>query len=370
MSQLRIIDTNEILTATITAFSEQASFPKENIQNPLRPRVWRSETNYDITAANNAIDFDEGGGELNATVAALNYDAAGLATAIKTALEAAGAETYTVTYSSTTGKWTLTSDTGGTFSLLWSTGTNTATTIGGSIGFDTSSDDTAALTYTGDFIAIHTTDGLIFDLGSAKSIDSFVLVFDAVDGSKFTSSAIIRLLGNSVNAWGAPPVDVTVGFDSTYETFSHFFTTPEVYQFWRIFITDPQNPNIFIELSKVILGGATQLTQLPQIGFQDIREDQSDIFRTKFGQKYADIYPIIRSMVFSYSALDKVDSETLQQLWEVHGIHTPLTIVLDPLATTFDKDRFLIYGCFMGSLEATNVFNQFFDTEFEIIEAL
>jgi len=107
------------------------------------------------------LDFTEGGGELNATLTAAAYpvgatsaEAGTLCKEIKTQLEATGAQTYTVTYSYTTRKFTITQDTGGTFSILWKTGTNgsdgTDIHCGTLLGYSDAADDTGATAYVAD----------------------------------------------------------------------------------------------------------------------------------------------------------------------------------------------------------------------------
>lgn len=84
---------------------------------------------YEIDATNNKINFKEdAGSELTATLSSAEYaDAAALAAQIKTQMESAGSGTYTITYSATTCKFTV-SVAGGasTFQFLWKTGTNGA----------------------------------------------------------------------------------------------------------------------------------------------------------------------------------------------------------------------------------------------------
>ncbi|NQV37670.1 MAG: hypothetical protein HQ509_06680, partial [Candidatus Marinimicrobia bacterium] len=107
-----------------------------------------------VTGSNDALDFSDGGaGDLLATIPADSYTGATLATAIDVALEAVGGDNYTVTYSSSTGKFTLVSAGigPGDFELRWSSGGRAATSIGRFIGFDISADDTGALTYVGDY---------------------------------------------------------------------------------------------------------------------------------------------------------------------------------------------------------------------------
>lgn len=104
-----------------------------------------------ITAAtNDKLDFNDGGGEENVTLTAGVYKTPiELAREIETKMNALTTDTITVTYSNSTGKFTIASD-GATLSLLWNTGTNTATSVGTTIGFLVAADDTAALTYTSD----------------------------------------------------------------------------------------------------------------------------------------------------------------------------------------------------------------------------
>ncbi len=89
-----------------------------------------------IDNTNHSIDFKEdGGSQLHATIASLTYamgtssaQAGTLCAAVKTALQAVGTGTYTVTYSYSTKKMTIAA--GGAVTLiqiLWLTGTNQAT---------------------------------------------------------------------------------------------------------------------------------------------------------------------------------------------------------------------------------------------------
>lgn len=105
-----------------------------------------------VDTSNNKIDFNEGSTELTATVASGSYTATTLAAAIKAALEDAGALTFTVTFSTTTAKFTIAAS--GTFALLWNTGTHKAADIHTMCGYSALADDTSAATYTADTVAI------------------------------------------------------------------------------------------------------------------------------------------------------------------------------------------------------------------------
>ncbi len=111
-----------------------------------------SQTVFKIeTGVNDKIDANDSGPAFTATLTAGTYTGGSLATEIETQLEASGADNYTVTYSSSTGKFTLVDDTGG-WALEWDTGSNTATSAGPLLGFDISADDNGATdTFTSNF---------------------------------------------------------------------------------------------------------------------------------------------------------------------------------------------------------------------------
>lgn len=106
----------------------------------------------EITSSDIYLDFTSDNGTFAATVTAKWYkNPKDLADAIQSALTAADSlETYTCTYSDSTGKFTIATSTSTLFSLLWNTGANTANTIGDKIGFSVAADDTGATSYEGD----------------------------------------------------------------------------------------------------------------------------------------------------------------------------------------------------------------------------
>jgi len=103
----------------------------------------------EIDATNNKLDFKEGSGaEQTATITSGTYIPAALATEIETQLNATSSLLWTCVYSATY-KFYITSESAS--SILWYSGTNTATTIGKNIGFDIMSDDTSETSYTSDY---------------------------------------------------------------------------------------------------------------------------------------------------------------------------------------------------------------------------
>lgn len=102
---------------------------------------------FDLTADNDAylLDFDEGGSELTATLNFGDYTLTDFLAEVETALNAAGALTYTVSLDRATRYVTIAAS--GTFSLLVSSGSHGAAVFT-KLGFS-GTDKTAAATYTG-----------------------------------------------------------------------------------------------------------------------------------------------------------------------------------------------------------------------------
>lgn len=370
---LRLIDFNyaQLAATALTASSSDPAFPVNNIKNPIRSRVHRTSGNFVITSANRKINFKESGGgsELTATITTGTYTPTTLAAAIKTAMDAVGASDYTITYSTSTGLWTIVTN-GAFLSILWLTGTDTANSVGATLGFDVTADDTGALTYTGSNIAIHTEESIVFDLGTTEAIDTVALLFDLVNGNKLSDDAVVTIQANATNAWSSPSVSQALSIDDTYGIATHFFSSDQSYRYWRLKIVDPENPYLYIETSKVILGKGVTLDSGPGRGFVEKKRDQSAIQETSFGHRYADIYPIRRGLEFQYPGLTASDTALLEAAFRQNGSVTPIAVAFDPTGTLFDKDRFFIYGYFQNSLDITHLSGANFTVPLSIQEAV
>jgi len=146
---------------------------------------------FNIGGTNKYIDFKEDigsgfGGELVATLTEGYYTVSELETEIKTQLEAAsdvGGNNvdYTVSYDSTTKKFTIKESTSLLTStglqVLWKTGTHgldlANNSVASVLGYNTAADDTGATTYTGDNDVgegtIHLEIGTTFTIGSSNN---------------------------------------------------------------------------------------------------------------------------------------------------------------------------------------------------------
>ena len=130
------VNSNGLLEATYAGDGDRAMF------NPI-----------EITATDTKFDFTDDGGTVVATITAQFYESPhALAEALETAANAVSTDVITVDFTDTgadAGKYVIASD-GSVLSLLWSSGGNTANTVGDKMGFVVASDDTGSTSYTGD----------------------------------------------------------------------------------------------------------------------------------------------------------------------------------------------------------------------------
>ncbi|MDH3324062.1 MAG: hypothetical protein OEL89_00325 [Candidatus Peregrinibacteria bacterium] len=98
-----------------------------------------------VNSQNNSLDFDEGAGEINATINSGSYTITDFATEIKRVLDTNGTQAYTVSVDRVTRFITISA--AANFDLLFSTGLNNTTSIKSLLGF--SVDVTGTNSYTG-----------------------------------------------------------------------------------------------------------------------------------------------------------------------------------------------------------------------------
>jgi hypothetical protein len=140
----------------------------------------------EITASTDTIDWTDDSGTWAATVESKwYYDPIELASALQSAMNAATSEVFTVSYSNSTGKFTITYASPTTLSLLWNTGANTAQTIGAKLGFSVAADDTGATTYTSD--------------NALTLTASYTPSYDAVDPIVFKDAELF--IGTQLQNW-------------------------------------------------------------------------------------------------------------------------------------------------------------------------
>lgn len=335
---IQVFSTNLIDEAVSKVVSsEKTAYPASNAYNIDRRRLtWRSNGYWSVSAPANTIVFRESiGVDLTATIAVANYasDTTFLA-AIKTALDAAGASTYTVSRDTSTGHIKIISDGlggGGIFSLMWTS----ATGFGTIIGFNTAADDTGALTYTADLLRIHTEEHFIFDLGFPANPTGMIAVSDRNRPINISPTATITLEANPTNSFTAPVETFTITVrDYLLGYLNHegiAQLAPSGYRYWKLKIIDKDNPDLYLELGAIFLGNHIEMERgCPAFPYEGQPIDNSSIEFSESGQTWVGKRPQSESHNLGWEKLTNNDFAALKNFWEDYGTHSSFFVCLDP----------------------------------------
>lgn len=337
---VRIFDDNFSDLATITSSSEQAAFPLTNAFNAQRrSRVWRSNGYWNVTSSNNTIIFRENTGvDLTATVAVGAYTSTStFYAAIKSAFEAAGARTYTVSQDSTTLRTEIANDGGSTvFEIYWS---NVSTTMGELLGYDTDTDDTGSYTYTADALVIHTSEWVTWDFGLSSNPKAFALIGSRNESLQISPSATLTLSGNETNVWTSPTAQINLTYDDKviYSVNENgLWGSSGSLRFARLEITDKDNANGYVQVGSLYLGDYFDATRgAVQFPFASQYVDRSITTFSEGGQSFSDIREKTEVFTIQWFGLTTSERESIDSIWNDFGTSLPFFIQFDPNANFY-----------------------------------
>lgn len=323
--------------SSITTSSAKAQFPASNLYNgSRRSKLWRSNGYYEVKAGENTITFQETSSvDLIATVTVGEYTSfSDFALAVKTALDNAGASTYTVTQDTSTLKIKITSDGsggGGIFSIMWTSSTNMAYMM----GYSYTTDDTGFLTYTADNLRLTTGEFILVDMGLEANPDAVALIARRNSNMIFTSSSKIRIEGNTTNIWNVPQYTAycTITDDIVYKTKESsadgLYTQP--LRYWRFFFEDLDSPTGYIEIGSVFIGNPLTMARgRVQIPFTGSHIDASITVFSEGGQSFSDEKEISESFEVNMFGLTITEKEEFDQFFHEYKTVRPFFIQFDP----------------------------------------
>jgi len=327
-----MVDTDRIIHKNLwqvgdlgTPTSEHPQFPAVDLETDTLSQFWRSRYGtgsgngqFVIDANNKYIDFDEGGGELVATLTEAIYTGQTICTEIKTRMDAAGAKVYTVTYSESTARSTIAAD-AGTFSLDWQTGThgsdNADNNVAETIGFDSHFDDTGAGSYTSDLRRIHWPyEEIPRDLLTAYQYNHIALL-----GHNFSSSAVIKIIGADNAAFTTNVVSDTITYNANNIFF--YLSAARTKRYIKIQITDPENSNSYLQLAVPYPGNYWEPSRKHGseygYGMDEISEGEESDSRTYYGTASK---PRLSTYYFDYQNIDAASRANALDLMDECGI--------------------------------------------------
>ena len=373
-SGFRVITDNYIdneVYNTITASSEQSGYEVENLEaKTYRQASWRTAGFFEVTASNKTIVFQETDGvDISATIAEGTYTSRdAMSTAIKTALDAAGGDTYTVTRSDE--KFVIKSD----GSFLRIDGTDGSHTAGDLIGFTTNqSTATPATGLTADAVRIHTEEYIEIDFGVAKRPSAIIMTGDRGETMKLSPTATVKLQMNTTNVWTSPLVDVTltVGDDYAYKLEDDYFNS-SYYRYARIYIEDKDNGNGYLQINVAALGEQWNLVRgRAQFPFSEVYVDNSVITVNKDATYYAEERTKLYQYRVKMSALKIAAKEELQDFFADYGKHKPFFVSIDSDGVfSSSAERLIKLVRLQGNIDTSLTSPDFFECALNLIEVL
>lgn len=308
---------------------QHPQFPATDTQVDSKTFFWRTRYGigsgngvFVVTDSNKYIDFSEGGGELTATLTLGIYSGQTLATEIKTRLDAAGALTYTVTYSESTAKFTIAAS--GTFSLLWFTGTHKATDASDLLGYSDAADDTGVATYTADYRRIHWPRAYAdINLGVAREAN-----FISIIGHNISSAATIKLYGADDSAFTTNVVEDAVAHYAG-DIFK-FLSTARTKQYFRIEVQDPANSNSYIQIAGICLYKYFEPNRHFTLDYEDGKDGFTEVELSDSLNIYGQERPTLRAWRLPFEGLNDTAKAAVDALIKECDTFKAFVVCFDP----------------------------------------
>lgn len=358
--------TNNLLETGYNSFtvtSEHADHPLENLLDHQRTKTFKFTGRFLIDATNNKIYLDAS----TYTIPSADYatiDA--LLTAINT--QTAGVATFSVN--------TLTNTVGVDFdapgTLKFSEQTNAAwETLGftGTVdvamnGSDQEQADEARVHWPYEEFTI--------DLGYQGSVGFIALISDLAEELKIPEDAEIRLMGNTVNSFVAPPLDVTIPW---YTKGAFRFLDDQADEAWRYYklrITCPQGPFI-PEIGYFYLGEYEKFTDKNiGTGFEMDYADPSDLGTADSGAQYGNKRTPTRQYSSMTVGLARPEhADFLKRMYALKQKVDPFFVALDPTGYLSENaDDHIAFVRFTESPRYRHILRSMFELSFALKEAL
>jgi hypothetical protein len=336
MKHIRFCQNNllQLPTTVLTASSALANFPVSNAVDSYRYRAWMTGGHFAITAANQNVHINTGG-DLTAVVPIGSYaTGAALALAIQTALNAVSTNWICV-YVPASGLFVFFRIVGPATLRLTITTNAIWDTIGFTSGVDTAANPGFAV---GNVRRNHTSEKVLFDLGTAQEVRAFFAIGAAAQYFKISSTAVQTLKANNIPSMVGAPISISITAEDQgnfrfLETEDFANTT---YRYWEWEFQDRENPNgPNFPVNQIYLGRfiSPVFTNLHLGLVREIIDDSRE-FKSSGGSKFWRRVP--RYWRYSSTSVEYLidsDRTELERVFSEIGTTTPIFISYDPDAS-------------------------------------
>ena len=359
----------QLANTTVTASSEEVSYPDNWLKDTLRSKAWRSKTGWTIVENfNDKLNFLEGSTfHQTATLTPGTYTSGtSMAAQIQLQMNAVtelSCEAYAVTYSALTYKFTIARNTTGyPLGLEFSGGVNSTATPAADIGFNPSSDLLSSSSGTDSYISTAITHQsrhfIHFDFSSAKDVHAAILHY-----SNIPTSAVVKIQGNTADTWNAPPLSTTMTMGDVHVS---WMTSVSAYRHWRFLIDNTKNSAGYTYLGVPFLGEYLEPSpgishrfsedwiELSEVGFSD----QGAQFQNEKdrGRHYKIVFP----------GLTDTEKNKIKQMANFVRVGRPFFFSLDPSSDPDDA----VYVINLKGINIQNVSASYWQASMDLEEAL
>lgn len=179
---------------------------------------------------------------------------------------------------------------------------------------------------------------VVIDLGTAKEV-SFV----GIAGHNLSSSADVRLQGNSSDSWGSPPFEVVIPAGESI-MFKKFALTS--YRYWRLYLDDPTNVTTYLYIGRIFLGPVQQFTYQFSSEFAIELLDSSVVQYSISGQLFGDDGIIARRVPLTFPYVTNQERKDIRISYEAVKKTKPVFVIpaeliptdLEPCYCSFENE--------------------------------
>ena len=362
MTRIRFANNNFLETNLTYSSQLSSSFPASSVTSS-RSRLWKTGGNFEVTSTTNKLYINDGTDKtITLTVASYTYST--LAAHIQTQLNASSSN-WTVTYNTTTCKFVI-ARSSGTKILRLSVTTDTAWDM---LGYTQSLDQDV---YTPDEARIHTSEWLKCDMQAGQEATFMALLGEVNSKFSLSTNAVVKFQANNLDDWSSPAINQTVAVEKG--AVMAFTTSPSSYRYWRILITDRENPlgPTGLTFSHAYIGDYTTVTNTNiASGFSKSFVDPSESQESEAGALYFEERP--RYMTIESAQIQLItntERDELEQLFFDLGVRTPFYVSIDPelqvSTSLYDMTRLMIMT---AAPSFDHVFRGYWNINFSMREA-
>jgi hypothetical protein len=244
-----------------------------------------------------------------------------------------GGNAYTVTYSTSTKKFTIAGTS--TFELRWQSGTNAAVSAGKDLGYIVSSNDTGANSYLADNVAYHSREWLKIDCAVAQSAQFLA----GLSSNVVVGVGAMTMQANDTDAWTSPAQSQALTVNARLG--AYFLSSAWTRRWWRLLIEDVANPEGYTQLAVVWAGPYLEPSRGLLPGYTDAVDDLSAVVTSTTGAVYQDKRGVRRAQRVNFSRLRTTEKQAFEQMQDYLGVGRPFFLSIDPQNLPADSTRYV-----------------------------